>query len=72
VKKALQKLLTCSSKYDPLLDSPRLSKCLYRGPENIDFESSEELGSPPIYTFYIEVYRNELLKGENPLTTRDY
>jgi len=50
---------------------PGTQKCLYGGPENIDFESSEELGSPPIFTFYIEVYRNELLKGENPLTTRD-
>ena len=39
---------------------PGTQKCLYRGPENVDFESSEELGSPPIYTFYIEVNGNEL------------
>jgi len=39
---------------------PGAQKCLYQRPENINFESSEELGSPPISTFYIEVYRNEL------------
>jgi hypothetical protein len=39
---------------------PGTQKCLYQEPENFNFESPEGLGSPPIFTFYIEVYGNEL------------
>jgi len=46
-------------------------KCPSRGPENVDSGSSTGLGSLPIYTFYIEVYGNEVEKGENPLITRN-